>query len=180
MQQINTKNFGLITMMIFIVFVFNIVMLWFTFLPQMEVAGEETSELISGEGAATQIINLEMIPEVRMFFILSLVIFGLLDGIFALILWKGKPNPHNTSVIIPLFATYIGSRVFNVLIVWLFPIAIIVGTNPRFMMNILYLSAVVLVVLSLVIILIFQMKVFSESKRTATKVLEGPSEEITQ
>jgi hypothetical protein len=149
----------------------NILRLWFMYLPQMEEAGRETSQLVSGEGAAVQIINIDMIPEVRMFFLMSLITFGILDGIFAFMLLKGKPIYQNKVIIRPLFFINVFGRIISVVIISIIPITVIVGSNPRFMMMILYLSAVVLVGLSLVIILVFQMKVFSESKRTATKVL---------
>jgi hypothetical protein len=177
-EKVNTRVLGIIIILTFTFFALSIIGIWVAFLPQMETAGEETSELISGEGAGTQIINIDIIPEVRFFLILSLVIFGILDGIFAFMLWRGKPNNENTAVITPLFATYLTGRIFSGLIMSFLPIPILVSTNPRFMMTILYLSAVVLVGLSLVIILIFQMKVFSESKRTATKILVGKSEDI--
>ncbi len=176
MKYVNTKNLGLITMIIFMFFALTIVRLWLTFLPQMEVAGEETAQLISGEGAATQIINIDFIPEVRLLLILSLVIFGILDGIFALMLWRGNPNPHNATIIMPLFIIYMVGRFFSGFIISILTIPVIVGTNPRLMMDIFYLSVVALVGLCLVIILLFQMKVFSQCKRKATEVQVGRSE----
>jgi hypothetical protein len=158
-------------------FAFNIVRLWFTFLPQMEVAGRETAQLISGEGASVQIINTDMIPEVRMFFLMSLITFGILDGVFSFMLGKGKPVYKNRAIIMPLFLINTFGRIMSVIIISTIPITVIVGSNPRLMMMILYFSAVILATLSLVIILIFLTKVYTPSKRTATKIMVGRSEE---
>jgi hypothetical protein len=177
-QDNDTKLLGVIIIIIFIFFAFNILRLWLIFLPQMEEAGRETERLVSGNDAIS-IINTNIIPEIRLFFILTLLVFGILDGVFSLMLWKGKPREEHRMLIMPLFIIYLIGRILSGIIISIFIIFVIIGSNPRNQMNSLYMITLIFSALGIVIICIFYDKIFSPRKRTATKILVGRSEKST-
>ena len=176
-----TKIMAIVMLIVLLIFVFNIVRLWLTYLPEMEEAGEETSRMMAqttgGEGTF-QIIQNDIIPELRMVLLLSLILFSLLDGIFILMLWTGKPPFLNESVLIPLSLIYFVARIFHTFIIAMISTTILIHSDPRILMNSLYLTIPIFSVLSLVIITIVYTKVLKGRKK-GTKVLFKIPDEAT-
>ncbi|UCG69429.1 MAG: hypothetical protein JSV09_16950 [Thermoplasmata archaeon] len=177
----DTKLLAAITIFVFLIFAMNIIRLWLVYLPQMEEAGRETQMLISEEGAggAIQIIQHEIIPEIRFALILSLIIFGLMDGIFIFMLWKGNPRFEHRDLILPLFTIYIIKRIFHGIFISMITIIAIVGSNPRSLIYSLYMTIPVFFLAGAVIMLLFHTKIFGTRKRKATKILFKASDKAT-
>ncbi len=75
----------------FFVFLFTILILNATFLPQMRKAGEETSELMSAEGGATiQIIQTQSISAIQFSYLIASLAHAVGDGMIAGSLSTGK------------------------------------------------------------------------------------------
>ncbi len=75
----------------FFVFLFTILILNNTFLPQMREAGEETSALISGEGGATvEIIQASAISAIQFSYLIASIAHAVGDGLIAGSLSTGK------------------------------------------------------------------------------------------
>ncbi len=168
-----TKIMAIVILVVFLLFAFNIARLWLTYLPQMEEAAEETARMLAetgGGGEPASIIQGDIIPELRMVLMLSLILFGLLDGIYALMLWRGKPPFRNESVLIPLTAIYFIARIFHTYVITIISTTIVTHSNPRILMNSLYLTIPIFSVLSLVIIIIVYNKVLKRRKK-GTKIL---------
>ena len=177
----DTKILAAITIFIFLIFAMNILRLWLIYLPQMEEAGRETQRIIGEEGAggAIQIIQHDIIPEIRIALILSLVIFGLMDGIFVFMLWKGNPRFEHKDLILPLFIIYIIKRIFHGILITMITISAIVGNNPRSLLHSLYMTLPVFFLAGAVIMLLFHTKIFGTRKRKATKILFKASDKAT-
>lgn len=172
----NTNVLGIITLIIFILFALNILRLWWV-LPYMERAGRETVSLISGgSGASVSIINTEVIPQIRIFFMLSLISFGILDGVFSFMLLKGNPKIAHVVLIIPLFILYLVARIASGFIVTLLTSSALFDNNPWGALASLYISLIVFSILSTVILLIFHTKIFTQEKKKAIKILVSKSE----
>lgn len=186
-----SKILALVVLTTFLIFTFYTVAQLTIFIPQMEQreeareeAHEETSEMMEetgggGEPETFSVIQSEFIPEVRLVYILSLVFFGLLDGIFAFMLWTGKPPYKNESILLPLGIIYIINRIVSIFVIILFSIVILEDSNPRSLMNSLYLSIPIFSAVSIVLILLFHKKIFGSSKRKGTKILFGVPDKTT-
>jgi flagellar protein FlaJ len=75
----------------FFVFLFTILILNSTFLPQMREAGEETSAMVSGEGGATvQIIQSQAISAIQFTYLIASLAHAVGDGLIAGSLSTGK------------------------------------------------------------------------------------------
>jgi flagellar protein FlaJ len=77
----------------FFVFLFTILILNATFLPQMRRAGEETSALIAGQsdgGASVQIIQTQAISAIQFTYLIASVAHAVGDGLIAGSLSTGK------------------------------------------------------------------------------------------
>jgi flagellar protein FlaJ len=74
----------------FFVFLFTILILNSTFLPQMREAGEETSELVSGEGTTVQIIQSQAISAIQFTYLIASLAHAVGDGLIAGSLSTGK------------------------------------------------------------------------------------------
>ena len=174
----DTRFFGILTIIIFILFAFNLLRLWMFYIPQMEQAGEETVGLISGQGTggAISIINSDIIPQIRIFFILTLFSFGILDAVFSFMLFRGNPRKEHEMLIMPFFIMYLISRIASGFIITFLTSAAILGSNPRGTLNSLYMIILICSILSIVIILLFQMKIFTPEKKKAIKILMSRSE----
>ena len=173
------KILALLIIVVFLIFVFNIVGLWITYLPhmeQMEEAGEETSQMMEetgGEGVS--IIQAEMIPEIELVFTLSLICFGLLDGIFALMLWRTRvKNRQQLNLGISVLA-HLLIRTFSLSFISSLTVQVMVGHNSRALMNALYMTVPIFSAASLVIIIIVYKVVLA--KKRATKILNKISED---
>lgn len=163
------KILAVVIVFAFLIFALNIIRLW-PYLYQMERAAEETSELISGTGGASvSIIQSEMIPEIRMILIFSLIFFGLLDGIFALMLWKKKLPKNQEIIVILLVMVYAFNRFVSTYVMTVLPTMILIGSNSRTLMNTLYSTIPVFFAVSLIIILLIKTKVLMRKK--GTKIL---------
>lgn len=173
-NRIATKILAAVVVVVYLIFAFTMIILGMTFLPQMEEASEETSRMIGGsDGGAVSIVQDEVIPEIRLVYVLSLIIFGLLDGVFAFILWSGKPPYSHDNILLPLAiilaVMYFLNRAFSTYVMTQLSIMTLVGSNSRALMNMLYLTIPIFSAVSLVIILIVKKKVFS--KKRAHKVV---------
>jgi hypothetical protein len=177
----DTKIFAAITIIILMIFIMIIIRLWLFYLPQMEEAREETSALVSEEGAggAIQIIQYDIIPEIRLALIVSLIVFGIMDGIFALMLWIGNPRNEHKNLIQPLFAVYIFKRIFHGFLITIITAMALTGSNPRSLVGSLYMSIPVFLSAGVVIMLLFYTKIFSARKRKATKILFKATDKAT-
>lgn len=78
--------------MFYLIFAILVASHFLTFIPQMEEAGEETTELINSGNAGDKVkaIHNDMAREVRMAYIISLISFGILDGTFILMLRRRR------------------------------------------------------------------------------------------
>jgi flagellar protein FlaJ len=74
----------------FFVFLFTILILNATFLPQMREAGEETSALVSGDGASVQIIQTQAISAIQFSYLVASLAHAVGDGLIAGALSNGK------------------------------------------------------------------------------------------
>jgi flagellar protein FlaJ len=74
----------------FFVFLFTILILNATFLPQMREAGEETSRLVSGDGASVQIIQTQAISAIQFSYLIASLAHAVGDGLIAGSLSNGK------------------------------------------------------------------------------------------
>jgi flagellar protein FlaJ len=74
----------------FFVFLFTILILNATFLPQMREAGEETSALVSGDGASVQIIQTQAISAIQFSYLIASLAHAVGDGLIAGALSNGK------------------------------------------------------------------------------------------
>lgn len=158
------KHLAISVIITFLIFAFMILYSWMTFLPQMEEASEETSELIggSGGGESISIIEGDAINAIRLVYLLSLIIFGLLDGIFAFMLWRAKPPIKNEKILSPLYAIYIVHRLIALFTIFQLSVFVLVSSNSRPLLNLLYLTIPVFSAVSLVIILLVHRKVLGE------------------
>jgi hypothetical protein len=177
----DTKIYAIFIIIIFIIFAFNILRLWMVYIPQMERVAEveeETAELISGGsgGATVSIVNIDIIPQIRIFFMLTLISFGILDGVFSVMLLKGNPRKEHEMLIMPFFILYLINRIASGFIITFLTPAALVGNNPRGILNSLYVALFVFSILSTVIILLFHTKIFTKEKKKAFKILVARSE----
>ena len=167
------KFLAIVIMVFYLVFLFTIVTLHSTFIPQMEEAGEETEELIleAGAGGAVQVIRHDMAQKVRAAYIISLISFGILDGTFALILWLRRVKRGHEVALLSLTAIQIINRLFSGFVIVQLSIPVFVSANPRALMNALYLVLIISSVLSFVLILVVYLKLLeSKTVRVAYKV----------
>jgi hypothetical protein len=143
----------------------------------MEEAGEETAELISAEGGTPiTIINIEIIPQLMIFFILTLISFGILDGLFSFILFKGNNRINHEMLIVPLFVLYLFGRIASGVITRLLTNSALFGINPWWALSSLYMMLLVFSILSAVIILLFYTKIFTPEKKKAFKIRVSKAE----
>jgi TRAP-type C4-dicarboxylate transport system permease small subunit len=141
----------------------------------MEELGVETENLMSNT-AVNSVVNTEIIPELRLFLILTITAFGLIDGLFSYMLWKGNPKQENKAIVMPLYITYIFGSILSAVIISIITPFVLVTVDPRGLMNILYVTTLVFSGLAILIIILFQKKIFTARKRTAKKVLVRGSE----
>lgn len=171
----DTKIHGAIIIIMFFFFAASILGIWINFLPQMEEAGRETESLVSGT-AAESIVNTDIIPEIQLFFILTITGFALLDGFFSYMLFTGEPREEHKMLINPFFIMYLISRFTSGFIISVLTSIAVISDDPRLFMNLLYISVLIISSLNILIILIFYMKVFTSKKTEAIKVLERGSQ----
>ncbi len=161
---IPTKVLAAVVFIGLLTYVFTIIILWTTFLPQMESAAKETENLIGGStGEPDSIIQGEYISEIKLVYTLSLMCFGLFDTIFSVMLWKGRVPKNLEKMVEVLARAYVGVRSFSLFLVVILSIMTLVGSNSRFPMSILYLIVPIFSVISLIFILYFNRKVFGEN-----------------
>jgi hypothetical protein len=169
------RSIAVIIIMIYLSFLVYVAALNVSFIPQMEEAGEETAELLNtgeaGGGGSVQVIHNDMVDEVRTAFIITLISFGILDGIFALMLWlKRVKNSHRTALI-ALLAIQILNRILCAYIIVIFSIWVLVATNPRTIMNTVYLVLTISVAVSVVLALIIYFYLMgSKTQKMAFKI----------
>jgi hypothetical protein len=155
------KHYAVMVVLIYFVFVFTVLYLWINFLPRMEEIAEETSELV-GDDEDLILIQEDAIPQLRIILLVSILAFGIVDDLFAVLLWKAKPPMRNERVFIPLYSVYIGHRFIGGFLIVELTILALTGTDPGFMINLLYLTMVVLSALSLVIIALVYTQVLDQ------------------
>jgi hypothetical protein len=141
----------------------------------MEQTGEEIEGLMAGD-IALSIVNTEIIPQIRIFFMLTLISFGILDGVFSFLLWKGNPRKEHEMLITPFFILYLIARIGSGFLITFLTSDALLGSDPRGTLNALYLTLLVCSLLSVVIILLFQIKIFTPEKKKAIKILMARSD----
>jgi len=154
-SEVSTKVMAvpvLITILTYILFI--IIMQWIHFFPVMESAAEETKDLTGETGD----IQGEYIGEIKLAQILSFLCFGLLDCLFAFILWKGKVPKNREIKTRMLINNYPVIRMSSAFIIIMLSITVIIGNSPRFLMNLLYLIILIFSIVSFIIILYFKRK----------------------
>lgn len=156
-----TKVYALVILIAFIVVTVWIIHLWVNFLPQMQDAADDTKKML-GDSEDISIIQGDAIPEIRFVYALYLICFGILDGILAIMLWRSKVPKSKESAIKALGISYCFVRGFSIFIIQLLSIMALVGSNHRFVLNLLYLSIVFFSMISLFYIIYFKMKILIE------------------
>jgi hypothetical protein len=177
----DTRFLGILIIIILIIFTFNLLRLWMIYIPQMEraaEASEETAQMISGGGGgvAITIINTDIVPQIRIFFMLTLISFGILDTVFSVMLLRGNPRKEHEMLIMPFFIMYLMGRIASGFIITFLTSAALLGSDPRGSLSSLYLTLFVCSIFSIVIIILFHMKIFTPEKKKAVKILVARSE----
>lgn len=162
-RPVPMKHYAVMVVLIYFVFVFTVLYLWINFLPRMEEIAEETSDLV-GDDEDLILIQDEAIPRLRIVLLLSILAFGIVDDLFAVLLWKAKSPLRNERVFTPLYSVYIGHRFIGGFLIVELTILALTGTDPGFMLNLLYLTLVVLSALSVVIIVLIYTQVLSQKE----------------
>lgn len=158
------KHYAVMVILIYFVFVFTVLYLWINFLPAMEDVAEETEEIL-GDDEEDIIIQGDAIPAIRVILLVSVLAFGIVDDLFAVLLWKAKPPLRNERVFTPLYSFYIGQRFIGGFLIVELSILALTGGNPELMINMLYLTLVVLSALSLVLITLVYTQVLSHKEK---------------
>ena len=171
------KPLAVVIIIIYLSFLFTIATLYTSFIPHMEEAGEETAEIIStgeaGAGGSVQVIHNDMAQEVRTAYIISLISFGILDGIFALMLWLRKVKRGHEGAIFSLIAIQIINRVVSVFLIIQLSVRVFINPTPRVFMNTLYFVLAISAAVSLVLALIIYFYLLeSKTQKIAFKIRE--------
>lgn len=171
------KSLAVIIIIIYLSFLIFIATLYFSFVPQMEEAGEETAELINtgeaGGGGAVQVIHNNMADEVRTAYIITLISFGIIDGLLVLMLWLKRVKRSHETALFALLAIQILNRLASAYLTIQFSIMVLVGPNPRTMMNTLYFVLAISAALSIVLALVINFYLMeSKTRRIAFKIRE--------
>jgi len=177
-KELALKFLGAIIIFIFVIYISTLFVLSSTFIPQMEEAGEETAELIStgeaGAGGSVQVIRHDFAGEVRTAYLVSLISFGILDGLFALILWLRRPKRGHESALISMAVIQIINRPFTAYLMVQFSIMVFVGSSPEIHLNVLYLIIIISSILSLVLVfIVHQMLSESKTRKIGFKIREN-------
>lgn len=164
-KRATPKQFAFAIIMSYISFALIIIILHMSiFLPQMEKANEERQELIEEtEGTDSSIVETKYIVGIRLVYILSLICFGLLDGLCAVVLWKVRVPKEQMVMFGNLAESYVAARAFSLLMITLLSVMILVSSNPRLFEDLLYLVVPIFSLISLIFILYFSRK-FSMEK----------------
>ncbi len=90
-RKVSMSTYIAVIYISFFVFLFTILILNATFLPQMREAGEETSQMVSGEGGAqVQIIQSQAISAIQFTYLIASIAHAVGDGLIAGSLSTGK------------------------------------------------------------------------------------------
>ncbi len=176
--EFSTKGLAVNIFIAFLVFLFfMLIMQWMFFFPNMEDAYEETKSMIERTGGedSGRLIHGEYIGEIKFAQVISFICFGLLDAVFAFMLWKGKAPKSQEITTRVLSEAHSTIRMFSAFVIIMLSISILIGDNPRIFMNLLYLIIAVFSVISLIIILYFQRK-FLTAKMKKELVFKIPDE----
>ena len=134
----------------------------------MEEIAEETEDIL-GDDEDNVIIQRDAMPAIRVILLVSILAFGVVDDIFAVLLWKAKPPLRNERVFTPLYSFYIGQRFIGGFLVVELCILALTGSNPELMINMLYLTIVVLSAISLVLITLVYTQVLSHKEKDGAR-----------
>lgn len=178
-RELILKFLAIIIIVTYLFFLLIIARLYFTFIPQMEEAGEETAELISGtpgSGGAVQVIHHGYAQEIRLAYIISLISFGILDMVFALmLLFKRVKRGHETALF-SLSVIQIINRPFSAFVIVQFSILVFVESEPGLYVNALYLIIAISSILSSVLAFIVYIKLLrNKTRKFAYKIREKTS-----
>ncbi len=163
-KKATPKQYAFAVIIWYIIFAIMIIFHMSYLIPQMEKANEETSELIEEtEGAYPSTVETDYVAGARFVYILSLICFGLLDGLCAVILWKARVPEEQMIMFGNLAEGYIAVRAFSLFIMTVLSIMIWIGSNQRFLIGLFYLIVPIFSLISLILILYFD-KNFSRKK----------------
>lgn len=178
-RELILKFLAIIIIVTYLFYLFTIARLYFTFIPQMEEAGEETAELISGasgSSGAVQIIHHGYAQEIRLAYIISLISFGILDMVFALMLWLRRVKRGHEIALFSLSVIQIVNRPFSAFVIVQFSILVFMRSEPGLFMNALYLTIAISSILSIVLAFIVYKKLLkNKTHKFAYKIREKPS-----
>lgn len=149
--------------LLFMIIVFMILILYFSmrFLPEIEELNEERREIIEGGGLVDETQD-PPINEIRIAFIISLVLFGLLDSILAVMLWRARAPLRNEKALSPLYSIYSANRVVSIILIPQISLFAVANDNPGQLLNLLYFMVLVFTVVSLVLIVVMHKKVLGQ------------------
>ena len=166
----------LVAFMMYFFFIF--VFLWWHFLPSMEASYEETSALLeeSSNAGAIQIIHGEFIPQIRLAHIMSLICYGVVDGIIILTLWQSNIKKEQAAMEVLIVKSYAVLRAFSAFITVILTITVLVGTDPSFYLALLFISIPIFSILSLLYFYYF--KTYLSPAEGARKVIFKIPEKI--
>jgi len=161
------KHLAISVIITFITYATIIIILSIAFLPQMEESYEDTRELMEEieNGESFSIIEGEAIPEIRLVYLSSIIIFGLFDSIFTLMLWRAKSPLKNDKIISPLHSIYVTQRCFTLILISQLSIGVLTWDISEILFKYLYLTILVSSVISIVIIFIIYRKVIGEKTK---------------
>ncbi len=154
------KHLAIGIVILYFVYVFTIAYLWVGFLPNMEKAASETSELMEREGVEpVSIVQGEVIPELRVLYIISLIFFGIVDISLAILLWKAKPPLNNEKILSPLYSIYNVNRAIAIFLITQLSILALVGSNSRQLVNSLYIAIPIFSAVGIILLFLIYYKV---------------------
>ena len=159
----NVKHMALSLIFMIIIFAIFVLYISLRILPEMEELNEELQELIES-GASDVETQGPPITEIRIAYFASLILFGLLDGIFVVMLWRAKAPLRNETILSPLYSVYTATRVGAIILISQISIGVIVGDNPGELITLLYFMVFVSTVISIAIIMVVHKKVLGQIK----------------
>jgi hypothetical protein len=160
----NYRNMALLTIIIYLTIASILTILRFTYVNEVENFAV-TRNLVEEEGiidesfaimhgGAPQLIGLAII--------LSILIFGPLDGIFSFILWRVRPPLRNEGIVIPLYVIYISTRLFLMYFIFQVLIWTLANQNPATAISLIYILILTIALGDISIMLFLHKMVFSK------------------
>ena len=155
---INIKRMSIMLAFIYVIFVIWVVYLWVNVIPQMEEHNEDNQTM-------GNIMKGSPFHLTRLAYLLTLIVFGPLDFILALMLWGATPPLRNVGILRPLFIIYVFHRTLIILLVMLLSSIVVMANDFGYLLDIIYLSILIFLLICGMIIAIINRKVLSHNYR---------------